>query len=284
MRNPLKRFYARRALRLLPALYVMLALDWLFELWEGLDLHSQWRTTYSAVLYIANWASVWNVTNTNGDLGHLWSLAVEEQFYIVWPLVLVGLMALRHRPWPQLAILVTLVVVVAQHRTSATVDGLFWLHAYIRTDMRVDSMIVGAVIAFAFRYLRLNTAVVSVVGTLSLAAIVWYKWVAPPSDLFRFGYTRNAVLVGLCILAAVSSGWWLNRALALRPLVALGKYSYGLYLYHHVVFLAVGRHLAEQRQLTRLLIAYGLSAAFTWLSWRLVEERCLRLRHRFESR
>ncbi|MFZ9443898.1 MAG: acyltransferase family protein, partial [Ilumatobacteraceae bacterium] len=88
----LRYFYARRALRLLPALYVMLALDWVFVLISGdVSLHTQWRTTYSAVFYIANWATVWNLPATNPDLGHLWSLAVEEQFYIVWPLVILGL-------------------------------------------------------------------------------------------------------------------------------------------------------------------------------------------------
>jgi len=286
-----RRFYARRALRLLPALYVMLALDWLLVLWEGFDIHRQWRTTYSAVLYIANWASVWNVQETNGDLGHLWSLAVEEQFYIVWPLALFAIWSLRRRPWLQLGIIALAIAVIAQHRTTAYVNGLSWLHAYIRTDMRIDSMLVGAFFAILFRYIKVDRTLAWVAGTIGLAVICWYKFLAPlegmfgytPRDMYRFGFTRNAIMVGLCILAAMSSSWWINSVLSLKPLVVLGKYSYGLYLYHHIVFHAVMRHLAAHSQSFRLAVGYGLSALLTFLSWKLVEKPCLTLKKRFES-
>lgn len=280
----LRYFYARRALRLLPALYVMLALDWVFVLISGdVSLHTQWRTTYSAVFYIANWATVWNLPATNPDLGHLWSLAVEEQFYIVWPLVLLGLTVLVKNRSVKLLAIITAIVIIAARRIDLYQGGANWLFVYIRTDTRIDSMLVGAAFAIIYRYFSIRTAVTSLLASAGLIGIIYYKFASPPSDLFEIGFTRTAVFAGLGVLGAASGGWVFNRVLQWRPLVSLGKYSYGLYLYHHVIFLGIGRHMSQYPQSFRLFLGYGASALCTFLSWRLVESKCLRLKTRFES-
>ena len=280
----LRHFYARRAIRLLPALYVMLALDWIFVLisWD-VSLHTQWRTTYSAVFYIANWATVWNLPATNPDLGHLWSLAVEEQFYIVWPLVLLGLLMFVKNRSLKLLLIAGAIVIIAARRIDLYQGGVNWLFVYIRTDTRIDSMLVGAAFAIVYRYFSVRTAVSSVLATVGLIGIVYYKFASPPSDLFAIGFTRTAVFAGLSVLGAASGGWFFNRVLQWHPLVLLGKYSYGLYLYHHVIFLGIGRHMSQYSQSFRLLFGYALAALCTFLSWRLIESKCLRLRKRFES-
>jgi len=281
----IRRFYIRRALRLLPALYVMLALAWLWVLiTNDVSQHVQWRTTYSAVLYIANWATVWNLPATNPDLGHLWSLAVEEQFYIVWPVALLLIVKFCRTVPSKLILVALLALAVTLHRIDLYNDGVNWLFVYIRTDTRIDSMLIGAFFAIVFRYVRLDGRLVSIAAWGGLAGIIYYKFADPPNDLFTIGFTRTAVFVGFCVLAAASGVWSFNKVLTWRPLAALGRYSYGLYLYHHVVFLGVGRHMPQYSQSIRLIVAYGLSALFTFLSWRYVEARCLKLKSRFETR
>ncbi len=279
----IRRFYVRRALRLLPALYVMLALSWLWVLiTNDVSLLAQWRTTYSAVFYIANWASVWNLSETNPDLGHLWSLAVEEQFYIVWPLALFLLLKFCQKHQYKLIIVAMLAVAVMMHRIGLYNEGVNWLFVYIRTDTRIDSMLIGAIFALIFRYIRLDERFISILAWGGLVGILYYKFADPPNDLFTIGFTRTAVFVGFCVLAAASGSWWINKLLSWRPLALMGRYSYGLYLYHHVIFLSVGRHMPEFSQSVRLIAAYGLSALLTFLSWRIVESRCLKLKSRFE--
>lgn len=279
----IRRFYVRRALRLLPALYVMLALDWLWVLISNdVSLHSQWRTTYSAALYIANWATVWNLPATNPDLGHLWSLAVEEQFYIIWPVALLLLLRFCRQHQFKILLVAILALVVAAHRIDMYNDGVNWLFVYIRTDTRIDSMLVGAAFALIFRYVRFDQRLVSILAWGGLAGILYYKFDEPPTDLFTVGFTRTAVFVGFCVLAAASGSWWINKLLSWRPLASLGRYSYGLYLYHHVIFLGVGRHMPQVNQSVRLIVAYGLTAFLTFMSWRFVESRCLKLKSRFE--
>jgi len=281
----IRRFYIRRALRLLPALYVMLALAWLWTLvTNDVSQHIQWRTTYSAILYIANWATVWNLPATNPDLGHLWSLAVEEQFYIVWPVALLLIVKFCRTVQSKLILVTLLALAVTLHRVDLYNDGVNWLFVYIRTDTRIDSMLIGAFFAIVFRYVRPNQRLVSIAAWGGLVGILYYKFADPPGDLFTVGFTRTAVFVGLCLLAAASGGWSMNKVLSWKPLAALGRYSYGMYLYHHVVFLGVGRHLSQFSQSFRLVVAYGLSALLTFLSWRFVESRCLELKSRFETR
>lgn len=281
----IKRFYVRRALRLLPALYVMLALHWVWTLIiNDVSLHVQWRNTYSAVFYIANWATVWNLSATNPDLGHLWSLAVEEQFYIVWPLVLLLITRFCRRYQTAMLVVASLALLVMLHRSELFNSGVNWLYVYIRTDTRVDSMLVGASFALVYRYTSINRRIIALAGWGGFFGILYYKFADPPSDLFTIGFTRTAVFAGFCILAAASGSWCVNCVLSWKPLTRLGRYSYGVYLYHHVVFLNVGRHMSQLSQSFRLLFAYGLSVLLTFLSWRLIESRSLKLKSRFESK
>jgi peptidoglycan/LPS O-acetylase OafA/YrhL len=281
----LRRFYARRALRLLPALYVMLAASWIWVfVTDDVSHDAQWGSTFSAVLYIANWAIVWGSPATNPDLGHLWSLAVEEQFYIVWPIVLLLLVRLCKSHTIKIVLIAAIALLVMWHRTNIHGDGANWLATYIRTDTRVDSMLIGALFAIVYRHVRMDRRFVSIAAWICLAGIMFYKFGPPPADRFTIGFTRTSIFAGFCLLAAASGTWSFNKVLTWRPLTALGRYSYGLYLYHHVVFLGVGRHMPQYSQSIRLIVAYGLSALFTFLSWRYVEARCLKLKSRFETR
>jgi len=281
----LRRFYARRALRLLPALYVLIAVTWIMVLWAGTSLASQWETTWTALLYVTNWHLLFGPFFTeagpNVDIGHLWSLAIEEQFYIVWPLALIGLLALRAKPRALLVVFAALTLLVCLHRINVYDSSDSWVYAYQRTDTRVDSMIVGAFFAVLHRHFRPHRLLVASSATVGLAGLFWVKYETPyDPEIFRSGFTIIAVCTGVCVLAAAQGGWFFCRLLSWRPLVVLGKVSYGLYLYHHLIFIAVGRHVSWGSNSFRILLAVAITSALTWLSWRFVEQPFLRLKNR----
>ena len=108
-------FYVRRALRLLPALYLVLAAFFVYAHVVDHPPVGASSTIGYALVYLSNWQQIWHPLTGEG-LTHLWSLAVEEQFYLLWPLVLIVLLRLRKYPWIIVTILVAAVVAVAVHR------------------------------------------------------------------------------------------------------------------------------------------------------------------------
>ena len=90
-------FYMRRALRLLPALYFMLVCYAIYTYWAGLPVTAMWQSTLGAVFYVTNWLAILKPEAIAPGTGHLWSLAVEEQFYLVWPLLLTLAFGLNRR-------------------------------------------------------------------------------------------------------------------------------------------------------------------------------------------
>ena len=93
----MRSFYGRRALRLMPALVVMLGVVSIVLVLDGATWSSLWPTVRSSLFYYQNWHSVWDETHLAAEFGHLWSLSIEEQFYIVWPVVFLAMVALWKR-------------------------------------------------------------------------------------------------------------------------------------------------------------------------------------------
>jgi peptidoglycan/LPS O-acetylase OafA/YrhL len=237
------RFYARRALRIFP-LYVtallvaLFGIPWLLPaqapaLLQDADRAQVWLWTYT--LNIAN-AFGW-VVNV-GVLGQMWSLAIEEQFYVVWP-ALVRLLSPRRL----LSLAVALVVVALLLRGWwVAVHGLgAWPGPYRFTLTRVDALAIGAVLAVAWRepvlVTRLRAVVWPVLAACTLVLAIWFL-VAPrfypdQPGVVTFGHTLLALLsAGLIVLALGPSP---PRWMTARSMRALGTYSYGIYVWHWFV-------------------------------------------------
>jgi peptidoglycan/LPS O-acetylase OafA/YrhL len=251
-----KRFYWNRAVRLIPALVLALVgFVVLFERWEP-------------VLWVAGYATNFGQL-TGGDvgaLGHAWSLAVEEHFYLVWPLVI----GFTPRPWRWRIVLAVFVAAVGW-RVWMSATGEFWRVA-IGTDTAAYALVAGCVLAVAHheRRLKIPSPVVTltaVAGVAAAASLIphthWFLWMDLP-------------VVGLAMLAVAGS---------LRPVpvvdsqifVWFGTVSYGLYLWHFLLL---------QSRLFHPAIALGVSVVVAWLSHVLVEQpirRRLRLRPRRED-
>ncbi|HVU51026.1 MAG TPA: acyltransferase [Polyangia bacterium] len=274
-------FYVRRARRLLPAVFIMLAL--VFALWprDG-EAGSYWRVVPPVLLYYVNWLLAFKRGSLWG-LGHFWSLSIEEQFYLLWP-VTVALLAVRGRRRTGLVI-VGLVLLFAGARAALAglappVGALFDYHA---TFARVDQLLIGA-LAACVHTSRAGERLAGVARRAvwpSIAFLVFCLARARMESrwLFLGGFSAVAV-AGAFLIVHGSTGEPspLNRLLQRPLLVWVGKRSYGIYVYH-LAFLEVLEPLRRSGSAVNFVLVTALRAAatlsFAALSYRFVESRII---------
>jgi len=278
-------FWARRARRLLPALFLVLLGAAVFAIFfaEPSEMARIRADAIATVAYVAYWHSIVSAQsyadffNAPSPLQHTWSLAIEEQFYVFWPLVVVGLVAVASRRalhtakavfWfciASFAITVGWTVFLA-HR-GASIDRL-----YYGTDTRMPAILIGASLAAwvswrgttTTRRGRIALETVAVVAAVALA-IAWASTDFETRGLYLYaGLALLGVLVAVVIMAAAHPERGpVARALAAPPLVWLGLISYGLYLWHWPVYavLTEARVGVSGWPLTALRIAVSLALA-----------------------
>ena len=276
----LGRFWARRARRLLPAVLVMLLGVALFaELLFPAGTYPTLRgDSFSALFYYANWhfiaigSNYFNQTALTSPLTHTWSLAVEEQFYVIWPLVVLGIFKL----WRSTRVLLVLCVVgalassieMAVLYSPGNVDRL-----YYGTDTRAQSLLVGAALAAslslwadhrhragslltapgrAHRRLggdpawavqtargRLAALVVGLSG-VAVSAALWTLVSYNDAFAYRGGFLLAALATTAVLFSVVcSQRSVLAQCLSLAPLRYVGRISYGMYLWHFPLFIYI---------------------------------------------
>jgi peptidoglycan/LPS O-acetylase OafA/YrhL len=279
------RFYARRFRRLLPAAFVVLiATAFIFTaIAAPADVLNAVGSFKAAFLYVTNWYLIHSSTGYFGaDISHnpvlhFWSLAVEEQFYLVWPLALGAMFLVTRRMDRDRQLQVIRAIVVAGALASAV-----WAlslrstnpdRAYYGTDTRAYELLAGALIALlpsiiaaAARYRKSTRAatVMSVAAVIALAT----SWLH--LDAIERGVAITVVTVVLIISLEAADGGIAQRALSTDAMTYLGKISYGTYLWHWIVILVVLTKFHVSITATILLaclVATGLSA----LSFELLE-------------
>lgn len=275
-RIDLGRFWARRALRLLPAALLVVVAVCLWSLFAAPEFRRPDIGTDAlwAVGYLANWrfidsASYFSSDGSASPLLHMWSLAVEEQFYLVWPLVLSVLgaavwsrMKVPHLPdsasrmeFERRRKVAVAVGVGALALTLAALSGvlLWWLHepsaperAYMGTDTKIVEPLIGAVAASLMTRPRVQTFVVRhhhlLMGAGLLGVGAGVARLAGPSPLYFSGGAVVFSLVCAVLVAAVTAGGnsdLVARTLGWGPLAHIGRISYGIYLWHWPVALWV---------------------------------------------
>lgn len=288
-------FYARRALRLLPALYLLLAVAAVYTFVTGprpLSL-KDWSPILLSAVHLSNWARALGFAEWTGDLGHTWSLAIEEQFYLLWPVVLWVLLSFAVPARRIAGGLVVAAVVVAAWRIAVWQQDLSsWdrvYRLYNGLDTRLDSLLVGSLIAIltGCGLLSESRRVKGVLRAGSLAAagvlivmLVRLDWFSP--RLYLGGLTLSAVCTATLLLALLArEAEWLRRPLEFPLLMWTGRISYGLYLWHAPIF-----HLMKDAPLPAPALEglrWSLSLIAAVLSYQLVEQPCLRLKERFRS-
>jgi peptidoglycan/LPS O-acetylase OafA/YrhL len=235
------------------------------------------------LFYVANWANVVVSTGT-GPLTHTWSLAIEEQFYLIWPLILIAVLARRRRP-PAVALAVAIVVVVVARWITWDQTHADWL--YYATTSHCDGLLVGALLAVVLhpsgrRSLATaaapRSAAAAWVGLVGIAGLMATLRITSTAT-YEFGLPLIAICTALVVwhLATADTGL-LVRVLSFRPLVGVGVVSYGLYLYHFPVF-----QLVQNRGYSHLVqhgLEIGVTVVVTAFSWFVVEKPALRLKDR----
>lgn len=262
----LRAFYARRARRLLPALATILMLSVLFAVMDPLSLHVRLWGVGATSFYVAN---VYEMLGHRlpGEISQTWSLSQEEQFYLVWPAVL--LFAFRRRvDVARLAwILLGLAVGVALWRVALVLHGAGSARLFFGPDTRADGLLLGCALAAARRAGIVWRALVGRVlpaAAIAGAAVIACA-ISMPQDSqasFMVGFPIVEVATSVLILAALNS-----RApaalLSWRPLVGLGTISYSLYLWQGPIWMIFGRGG---------IVSASIVVVAAWLSYRFVEE------------
>jgi peptidoglycan/LPS O-acetylase OafA/YrhL len=307
-------FWGRRARRLLPALFVALFLVLTYSMMFKASVLGKLRgDLVAALLYVTNWYQIWvgqgyTAASDFVPLRHLWSLAVEEQFYVFWPIIMLLLMrrrgtqrlAMTARWLVGIAVVITLVTAVAYNagrigECSVTPDAYWTVRGrcvskmdalYLSTITRSTGVLLGAAFAMVWRPraimrspLRNRSAVLDIVAVMGLAILglqFWYLSVASEAGeanawLFRGGFLVTA-LATLMMIAAVTHRYaFAGRVLAIRPLLWIGTRSYGLYLFHWPIYQIIREVAGVPLSWREFVGAMAVTVLITELSYRFLE-------------
>ena len=285
----LSAFWVRRARRLIPALLVTLTGVALASRWLPIVPAAQLRgDLLAAVYYGSNWhyviagQSYFSAFGSPSPLLHLWSLAVEEQFYLVWPLVAV--VALRWWGRRGLGVFAGVgALASAGWAAFLFLDGAGLNRVYYGTDTRAQSLLVGCVLACLLgapasaARVRSRTAL-GWAGLAGAAALLWCFHAVGGTGgfLYQGGFLLVALSGALVIAALVGTdqgpGAVLGRVLSLSPLRYVGRISYGLYLYHWPLFQVLDQSRTGLSGSRLLVFRLAATLAVAALSFHVVEE------------
>jgi peptidoglycan/LPS O-acetylase OafA/YrhL len=279
-----RHFYARRYRRLLPAAFVALAVTSMVyaAVATPADVVEVAGSVRAAFVYVANWWFVGHATDYFGigieasPVLHYWSLSIEEQFYLAWPLLLGGLYVVA-RPAGRLR--PTALRVAVGLAAGASLAGSLWLartnpdRAYYGTDTRAYQLLAGALLALTPGLLALRPGSARTVRFLAPIPLIGLLAVSSPA--IEVGpITRGVLAAGLTCLLIVAvenaTGGLVQRALSLPPVVYLGRVSYATYLWHWPVII-VALRLADPAPLPLVCIATLLATGLASLSYQILE-------------
>jgi peptidoglycan/LPS O-acetylase OafA/YrhL len=289
------RFWGARARRLLPALFVMLAIVVAWVTIFGPAQPNQFRVAVvSAVFYVNNWEQIFeNVSYfarfaAEGPLNHLWSLSVEEQFYIFWPFLLLGGVKLVHeRPLPSgvrprlaalalvLALISTIEMAILYH------PSLDPSRIYYGTDTRAGGLLFGAALAMVWPSRRLSRRIapqarntLDGLGALGLLIIALMIWQVGEFDRFLYqgGFVVLSLATVMVLMPLTHPACRLGKIVGAPPLRWVGVRSYGIYLWQTPIIVLTGPGGRAPEGLLGKALQVLAIFAIAGLSWRFVEE------------
>jgi peptidoglycan/LPS O-acetylase OafA/YrhL len=282
----LKRFWGRRARRLLPAMFLAVGGTCVVALLTDLDgsFTGLARHARASLLYVVNWAFIAEKSSyfasfeTPSPLRHMWSLAIEEQFYLVWPLMLVAVFRLSRRPLRT----VGMIAVAGAVASAALMAALFQpghdpSRVYYGTDTRIFGVLIGgaAAVALLGGLVRGTVArVLPIAGALAIAGVLLAAWRLDDhtDGLYRGGLFVLSLAVAVVVVAVtVAPASGAAPVLSLPLLRQVGVISYGLYLFHWPVFIYVSERTTGRTGLSLFVLRGAVTAGVAVLSYVFVE-------------
>lgn len=243
----LKNFYMRRALRLLPALAFMLVVFCIvsFLFFNKNLAQENYIDALISLMYLSNWAKAYSIHPPN-LIGHTWSLSIEEQFYILWPSILLLLLHIFKNRASVATILLFLAIASGLLRVYLLFKGAPVDRLYFGLDTRADSLLIGSALGLIIASGLINAnsssiiqnamVVLAPLSVVSLVAIAYFGKVAD-TGTYSFDLFIVEVLSAVLILNILTNpGSLVAKLLSIKWLVWIGTISYGLYLWHYPVF------------------------------------------------
>ena len=289
----LKRFYIHRFRRLAPAMLAVIGVCSVLVLFFAEDAADQLRKDITpALLYYSNWwqifseQSYFEMMNRPPLLQHLWSLAIEEQFYLIWPLILSVAVAIKGRS--ALLLVATLITLItAAWMALLAVQGNIPIDAdpnrlYLGTDTHTSGLFAGAMLACLWDPWRLDTSfsnkfrsprIALIVGTFGLATLFLFFIIANETQswLYRGGFLLVALATAATIVGSTAPESFYGRVLGSPILRYLGERSYGLYLWHWPIFVLIRPQDFIIPQVATELLRLFLTLLAAELSFRYIE-------------
>ena len=281
-----KGFYRRRAVRLLPPLLAVLVFQAIVALSSGISYHEEWTSLSSVAFYYSNWKLAFNSNALGGNIApglqHLWSLALEEQFYLIWPLVTILFLTIRTKLRTVVIVLTTLIVAIAIHRAMMYNGPNSWYADFVRTDTRADGILLGCLLAHLWMRYKEPVRGVKIAAWISaiflLICLPTVNTMAP--FLFDGGISAIDLACAVIILALLHGEWKGGKFFSFKPFIILGTVSYALYLWHLPIYFGIRYHAGGWPTPVRISVAVFATFFFTALSWFFIEKPALEWKDR----
>ncbi|MED4685412.1 acyltransferase family protein [Bacillus mycoides] len=288
-RIDLKKFWLSRARRWLPAMFVMLVitLAWITIFHSSL-LEKMRGDSLAALFYVSNWwyiyhkLSYFDNFNQLSPLNHFWSLAVEEQFYVVWPFIIsLGLYHIKKQS--RMILLICLGAVASALAMAILYEpGADPSRIYYGTDTRAFSLLIGAALALIWPSNRLANKIIpkarlilDVVGGTALIIILLMFWKTNQYDPFLYngGMVLLSIATALLVANLAHPASRIAQFLRFRPLRWIGIRSYGIYLWHYpILTLTTPKVNAGDFSLIRAILQFILIIMIAQISWKYIEK------------
>lgn len=284
----LKQFWLRRFRRLIPAAYVMIVVVVIFSVLFYSEILKNLRgDAIASFFYVSNWwfifhnVSYFDSFGMPSPLKNLWSLAIEEQFYLIWPVFLLVFLRWVKNPKLLLKIVIGLGLLSAIWMTILYVPGTDPSRVYYGTDTRLFDLLSGCALAFVWPFNRLSPnipkrskAALNIAGTISI--LFFFLITALVSEyqpfLYRGGLLFVAIMGVVMIATIAHPASYLSKIFSFKPLRWIGTRSYGIYLWHYpIITLTTPVLEIGQPSIWRSILQVAATFIIAELSFRYIE-------------